>query len=51
MELICAKYGDKMSSKEAKCQHPEDYCKFRSSCMIYFIGREKERENRQSENE
>ena len=29
-----------MGYDEAACRHPKDYCKFRTSCLIYFIGRE-----------
>ncbi|HDK43546.1 MAG TPA: RNA polymerase II-associated protein [Desulfobacteraceae bacterium] len=40
MELECAKYKEKMSSGEAYCHHPGDYCKFRTSCIIHFMGSE-----------
>ncbi|NOX79906.1 MAG: RNA polymerase II-associated protein [Deltaproteobacteria bacterium] len=40
MELECAKYKEKMSSEEAYCHHPGDYCKFRTSCIIHFMGSE-----------
>jgi len=40
MELECAKYKEKMSSVNARCQHPGDYCKYRTSCIIHFMGSE-----------
>ncbi len=44
MQLICEKYKEKMAADEARCRHPQEYCKFRSSCMIHFLGRERSRE-------
>lgn len=44
MELVCEKFGDKMESDTAECGHPSDYCKFRQSCLIHFIGQENKRE-------
>ena len=41
MELECAKFKDTMPADEAKCRHPADYCKFRSSCIIHFMEKEK----------
>ncbi len=41
MELECAKYREKMASEEAGCRHPGDYCTYRTSCIIHFMGREK----------
>jgi hypothetical protein len=43
MELECAKYHEKMNSEQAACRHPADYCQFRTSCMIDFIGKENKR--------
>ena len=40
MELECFKYKEKMSSDEAVCKHPGDYCKYRTSCMIQFLSSE-----------
>lgn len=37
MELECEKYHEKMDSEQAVCRHPNDYCQYRTSCMIYFI--------------
>ena len=44
MEVECGKYGERMSSEQAGCRHPGDYCKFRSSCIIHFLSRENKKE-------
>ncbi len=44
MELICEKYREKMPRKEAYCRHPGEYCKFRSACIIHFLGQERGRD-------
>ena len=44
MELVCEKYKEKMMSDKAYCRHPKEYCKFRTSCIIHFMGGQ-EREN------
>ena len=41
MEVECVKYGERMDSELAVCRHPGDYCKFRSSCIIHFLGSDK----------
>ncbi len=41
MELECIKYKEKMDADDALCNHPGDYCKYRTSCIIHFIGKEK----------
>ncbi len=38
MELECEKYKEKMDPVGAHCRHPEDYCKYRTSCVIHFSG-------------
>jgi len=43
MELECAKYHEKMDSEQAVCRHPDDYCRHRTACMIYFIEQENNR--------
>lgn len=50
MELECIKYNEKMSPEHAVCRHPGDYCKYRTSCIIYFLGREKERSAHRGQN-
>jgi len=42
MELNCIKYNEIMAPENAVCRHPGDYCKYRTSCVIHFLGREKE---------
>ena len=48
MELTCEKYKEKLKSDEAICGHPEEYCKFREACIINFMNREVDREERQT---
>ena len=43
MQLVCEKYKEKMAADEARCRHAQEYCKFRSSCMIHFLERERGR--------
>jgi phosphoribosyl-AMP cyclohydrolase len=38
MELVCEKYKEKMTADTARCRHPKEYCKFRTSCIIHFMG-------------
>lgn len=40
MELFCEKYREKMPKEGAFCRRPGEYCKFRSACLIHFLGRE-----------
>jgi phosphoribosyl-AMP cyclohydrolase len=40
MELLCEKYNETMSAADAKCRHPGEYCKFRTACIIHFMGGE-----------
>ncbi|MHB8789800.1 MAG: RNA polymerase II-associated protein [Desulfobulbaceae bacterium] len=44
MEVECVKYRERMDSEQAECRHPGDYCKFRSSCIIHFLGGVKKKE-------
>ena len=44
MKLICEKYKEEMLQQEAVCRHPNEYCKFRSACLIQFISKENKRE-------
>lgn len=43
MELVCEKYKEKMLAEGACCRHPDEYCKFRSACIIHFISKESAR--------
>jgi len=40
MEFFCEKYNEKVEGVHVQCSHPHEYCKFRSACMIYFMGGE-----------
>jgi len=40
MDLICEKYNEKVAASDARCHHPQEYCKFRSACIIHFMGGE-----------
>mgnify|MGYP001044552277 CR=1 FL=1 len=45
MELVCEKYKERMDSEKAHCRHPQEYCKFRTSCLIHFLaGENKEKD-------
>lgn len=41
MKLLCEKYKEEFERDDAVCRHPEDYCKFRSACIIHFLSLEK----------
>ncbi|MDO9565442.1 MAG: hypothetical protein Q7J15_01665 [Candidatus Desulfaltia sp.] len=36
-EFICMKYNVYLCEKCLKCSDPETYCKFRTSCLIWFF--------------
>lgn len=40
MELVCEKYHKKINSVGARCQHPTEYCKFRTACIIHFMSKD-----------
>lgn len=40
MKLVCQKYQQEMQDDGAYCRHPQDYCKFRSGCLIQFVSKE-----------
>jgi hypothetical protein len=40
MDLVCEKYKKTLAAAGARCQHPKEYCKFRTACMIHFLSRE-----------
>jgi len=40
MDLYCEKYKEKVNSENARCTHPKEYCKFRTACIIHFMGEE-----------
>jgi phosphoribosyl-AMP cyclohydrolase len=41
MDLFCEKYKENVSAEKARCIHPKEYCKFRTACIIHFMGGEK----------
>ena len=41
MDLFCEKYKEKVSGKNARCRRPKEYCKYRTACIIHFMGGEK----------
>lgn len=49
MELECIKYKEKVDAEAPVCNHPEDYCRFRTSCMIHFMEKENRRERKRME--
>lgn len=51
MELTCEKYKEKLKEGEVVCTHLDEYCKFRESCIINFMSRERDREERQASQE
>ncbi len=38
---VCSKYTTYMCEECFKCSDPEIYCKFRSSCPIWFVDKRK----------
>jgi len=48
MELECEKYKEKVDSENAVCRHPDDYCQFRSGCIIRFMERERRGQQKSS---
>ncbi len=43
MRLVCEKYRETMAAGDARCRHGNEYCKFRSGCMIHFLAQEERR--------
>jgi phosphoribosyl-AMP cyclohydrolase len=40
VDLFCEKYNEAVSAETAFCNHPKEYCKFRTACIIHFMGDE-----------
>ena len=40
MDLFCEKYNESIPAEKAFCNHPKEYCKFRTACIIHFMGDE-----------
>lgn len=49
--FICLKHEVYMCEECMYCRDPEIYCKFRPSCPIWFMHKEKKRKIRQQENQ
>lgn len=49
MDLVCEKYKKTFSADVAVCGHLEEYCKFRESCIINFMTKERQREERRQD--
>ncbi|OQX24690.1 MAG: hypothetical protein BWK80_19465 [Desulfobacteraceae bacterium IS3] len=45
--FICMKHEIYMCEECLKCRDPEIYCKFRSACPIWFVYKQKKREERE----
>ncbi|TBV82198.1 MAG: RNA polymerase II-associated protein [Desulfobulbaceae bacterium] len=43
MDLFCEKYSETVPEAETVCRRPDEYCKFRSACIVHFLGREHDR--------
>ncbi len=39
-KLICEKYKQLVDIKDNSCPHPDDYCQFRTRCIINYRYRE-----------
>ena len=48
-DFVCMKHHTHMCEPCVSCRDPEIYCKFRPSCPIWFMHKEKKREARQRE--
>ncbi|MDT8335337.1 MAG: phosphoribosyl-AMP cyclohydrolase [Desulfurivibrionaceae bacterium] len=48
MDLFCEKYKKKLG-REKGCTHLEEYCKFREACIVNFMTRERQREERRGD--
>ncbi len=51
MELECVKYRGKSNSDVVVCNHPDDYCQYRTSCIIHFMEMEDRREKKRNASE
>ena len=40
VDLFCEKYTETVPAEKAFCSHPKEYCKFRTACIIHFMGGE-----------
>ena len=40
MDLFCEKYNETVAAEKAFCKRPKEYCKYRTQCIIHFMGDE-----------
>ncbi len=40
-DLYCMKHGCSVDGETAACRDPKQYCKYRTSCLVWFLEREK----------
>ena len=45
MDLSCEKYKEPVAAEKPVCRHRVEYCKYRSACMIHFMGAGKAGDN------
>ena len=48
MQYQCQKYQATMCEACLQCKDPDLYCKFRPSCMIHFLEKERRGEKRKA---
>jgi len=36
-KYLCQKYNDRIEIDKNSCPHPDDYCRYRTSCMINML--------------
>jgi hypothetical protein len=48
-QYTCEKHHMQMCAACFKCKDPELYCKFRPSCMIHFLEKERKKEKAASQ--
>lgn len=44
--LVCTKYSRHLCEACAHCSDPKLYCKFRTACMIWFMEKENNRQEK-----
>ncbi len=49
MELVCGKLNKKLDEGSTKCPHGNNYCKFRTSCVIHYMEQQKKLEKSTSD--
>lgn len=49
VDLTCDKYQKSLKTEDAVCINLEEYCKFREACVINYITRDRQREERRQQ--